>query len=452
MNESNTHNVQETAATDGAPPALSSTSAPLLPTKARIALFTVRDFAIEHALPIIASRPDAELAVVLTTPGPKGRRSPAHLSVMEALHRLGHANVDVLCSNKKSKWPDLLALYDVNLILVSGFPWLIPAAVLDDPRIALGVINFHNSHLPRFQGPNAFGHYMLTGESSVGYCCHRMSAEFDTGPILFTETVPLDMNEDYQDLKLKMPAVFSGMIDKAITLALKGEPGIPQTGTPSHAPKFDDAFRWIDFQNASARDVHNKVRAYYGERDHPKGALANLDDGTVICITKTRYHPVVKVLGMPPPSPVASSSSSNNHNTEFHQYPADDPDVASVASLTTLSSEGMTTTASSSYYGTSNRNNEGSGIMGGSYPGAMMSGPFLGGSSRECSVAGDDSPFFVQCGDTALEILEWHRVREGTVGVPPNLTTTTTPTKQPTQQQQDETGVVAVSSPLPIFA
>jgi methionyl-tRNA formyltransferase len=443
-------NVDTSAAADTLPPAAAPPSPPL-PTKARIALFTVRNFAIEHALPVIAGRPDAELACVLTTPGPKGRRSPAHLSVMEALHRLGHANVDVICSNKKSKWPDLLALYDVNLILVSGFPWLIPAFVLDDPRISLGVINFHNSHLPRFQGPNAFGHYMMSGESSVGYCCHRMSAEFDTGPILFTETVPLDINEDYQDLKLKMPTVFAGMIDKAITLALKGEPGAPQTGTPSHAPKFDDSFRWIDFKTTPALEAHNKVRAFYGERDHPKGALAVLEDGTVVCVTKTRYHPGVKVVGLPPPpSPVVAKN--NNNSTELHQYPEQDPDGASIASLTTLSSEGMTTTASSSNYGggssNSNNNEAGSGVgMSGSYSaGAMMMGPFVGGnSSRDSSIAGDDSPFFVQCHDTTLEVLEWHRVREGAVAVPPSFIPNST-------QQQQDVVVLAAPSPLPIFA
>src|SRR3569832_2409118 len=148
-----------------------------LPTKARIALFTVRSFAIEHAIKVIEKRDDAELACVLTTPGPKGRRSAAHVTVVDALYKNNYANVAVIVSNKKSKWPDLLALYEINLILKSGFPWLIPAFVLEDPRISLGVINFHNSHLPRFMNPNTNGWYMMSGEESVGYCCHRMSAE-----------------------------------------------------------------------------------------------------------------------------------------------------------------------------------------------------------------------------------------------------------------------------------
>jgi methionyl-tRNA formyltransferase len=397
---------------------------PSLPTKARIALFTVRSFAIEQAIPVIKEHPGAELACVVTTPGPKARRSSAHLQVMDALHRLGHHSVDVICTNQKKRWADLLALYSVNLVLVSGFPWLIPPSVLDDPRLSLGVINFHNSHLPRFMGPNAFGWHIVSGEEAVGYCCHRMSADFDTGPILFTQTVPLDVNEDYLDLKAKMPPVFRGMIEKAIDLALEGNPGVPQEGRPSRAPKFTDDFRWIDF-GSTARDVHNKVRAFYGERDHPRGALARMDDGSTICITKTRWRPPVKVVvdgELPLPmrrvvvvgahaatTPDADGTDAMSSAAVVTPTPAallsssppliavdQDPDIASLASLTTLSSESLTASSLDVISGGGNAT--------GSPPGAASSAMLVRDSDHHAI------PFFVQCGDMALEVLEWHRV------------------------------------------
>jgi methionyl-tRNA formyltransferase len=330
----------------------------------RIALFTVRSFAIEHAIRVINSRPDAELACVLTCTGPQSRRSKAHCEVVEALYKAGHHNVDVIVSNKKSKWADLIANYDANAVFCSGFPWLIPESVLNDPRLPLGVINFHNSLLPKLMGPNAFGWQMVLGQEEVGYCVHRMSAEFDTGPILFTETVPLDVNEDYQDLQKKMPAVYTGMVNKAITMALERHPGFPQVGTPSAAPKFDEGFRWIDF-NAPAREIHNKVRAYFGVRDHPKGALAKVN-GETLCFTKTRFVAPVKVLGAPM-FPEESPSS-------------DDTTVSDEASsLNTVSTESFGS----------------EGTMEG-LPGAIL--------------ARYGDTFFVQCGDTTLEVLEWHKV------------------------------------------
>lgn len=270
------------------PTGSSSKNAGTLPTHARVALFTVRSFAVENAIRVIEERPDATLVCVLTTPGPKSRRSTAHIQVLQALYDNGYSNIDVIISNKRSTWAELLAVHQVNLIVCSGFPWLIPESIIHDPRIELGVLNIHNSRLPQYVGPNAFGHAIVNGDKELGYCCHRMSAEFDTGPILFNISVPIDVNEDYQDLKVRMPEIYRGMIDRAITAALAGDPGTPQSGEPSYAPKFSDDFRWIDF-NTNALDIHNKVRAYYGERDHPKGALAVVDEGT-ICITKTRYR------------------------------------------------------------------------------------------------------------------------------------------------------------------
>jgi methionyl-tRNA formyltransferase len=332
-----------------------------LPSVAKIALFTVRSFAIEHAIPVIQAHPNAELVCVLTTPGPKNRRSRAYCEVVDALERCGHANVDLIVSNKKSKWGDLIACYGANLILCSGFPWIIPESLINDPRLPLGVINFHNSLLPKYMGPNAFGWGIVNNDGEVGYTAHRMSPEIDTGPILIAERVPLEVNEDYQDLKKKVPPVFTGMVQRVIGMALAGDPGTPQAGTPSQAPKFDPAFRWIDF-NDTALQNHNKVRAFYGERDHPKGALAKID-GTTLCFTKTRLHPV-KLIDLP--------ELVGEHKEQLPEE------------LTSLTSALSTSSGLSSSVETD------------SLPGAVLTP--------------QGESFFIQCGDTSLEVLEWNVV------------------------------------------
>lgn len=342
-------------------------------TKARIAVFTVRSFAIEHMLAVIQERTDAEIACVLTCPGPQNRRSNAHVEVVNALYQFGYHNVDVIVSNKKSKWADLIAHYDANCVFCSGFPWLIPTSVLDDPRISLGVINFHNSLLPKLMGPNAFGWQIVLGQSEIGYCVHRMSAEFDTGPILFTETVPLDVNEDYQDLQKKMPQVYTAMVHKAITMALEQHPGYPQVGTSSAAPKFTSDFRYIDF-NATALEAHNKVRAYFGVRDHPHGALAVVE-GELLCFTKTRYHAPVKVVG----APLLLLSNDEDRTATNGTTPMDD-----ILSLTTTSTD------------TTHLGDAGESSVTLLLPGTVLA---RGGGT-----------LLIQCGDTSLEVLEWHKV------------------------------------------
>lgn len=396
------------------------------PKKARIALFTVRRFAIEHAVAAIASRPDAELACVLTCPGPQSRRSNAHIEVLDALHQAGLPNVDVICSNKKSKWAELVALYDANLVLCSGFPWLIPESVLNDPRLSLGVINFHNSILPHFMGPNAFGWQIVSNQNHVGYTVHRMSAEFDTGPILFTERVPLDVNEDYQDLqKNYMSAVYTGMVHKAIAMALDCHPGFPQVGTPSCAPKFAPDFRWIDFSRP-ALEAHNKVRAYIGVRDHARGALAKMLDSSgsgsgnvVLCFTKTRYHaPPIKLDG---PSLLLLEQQENRNAALIGGGVVVD-DVPSVDDTTGSSSdEAMSTTTASTddlehheSHGSFSSPNSPTTAKKETFQSSAMTmsaaaippGTILAGRSDD-----DSTSFFIQCGDTSLEVLQWHTVR-----------------------------------------
>ena len=76
---------------------------------------------------------------VVTSPGPKRRRSPTYLEVVAAVL----PGVDVIVSNHPERWAAMLAPLRPDLIISGGFPWRIPADVLALPR--LGAINFHDA-------------------------------------------------------------------------------------------------------------------------------------------------------------------------------------------------------------------------------------------------------------------------------------------------------------------
>jgi hypothetical protein len=42
-------------------------------------------------------------------------------------------NADVIVSNKKSKWPALCKLYDIDLIVCSDFPWILLETLTNNP-------------------------------------------------------------------------------------------------------------------------------------------------------------------------------------------------------------------------------------------------------------------------------------------------------------------------------
>ena len=248
----------------------------------RLAVFTVMDFAVELIQSVASARGD-EIAVVVTCPGPPSRRSDAYLGVVAKVS----PDVDVLVCNHKRTYAAKVAPYAPDALVCLGYPWLLPGDLLDLPP--LGAVNFHNSLLPNYRGPNAFGWAIINGESELGITSHRMDTQFDTGPILQQVSFPLGVNDTIETLMPSMgPAMFQ-MVNDTLDQVAAGDPGRPQQGEGSYAPKFEPEFRYLDFAQP-ALTLHNKIRAYMGGRDLPKGALATIAD-TQICITESFYDP-----------------------------------------------------------------------------------------------------------------------------------------------------------------
>ena len=113
------------------------------PESWRIVVFTNMPGGMIYSLVDEVVRPLGHRVVgVVTSPGPKRRRSPTYLEVVAAVS----PGVDVIVSNHPERWAAMLAPLRPDLIVSGGFPWRIPADVLALPR--LGAINFHDALLP----------------------------------------------------------------------------------------------------------------------------------------------------------------------------------------------------------------------------------------------------------------------------------------------------------------
>ncbi len=221
---------------------------------------------------------------VVTSPGPKRRRSPSYLEVVAAVP----PGVDVIVSNHPERWAAMLAPLRPDLIISGGFPWRIPADVLDLPR--LGAINFHDALLPRHRGPNATGWAFRLGDTEMGLTIHRLAPEFDSGPILAQARIPITDDDDLSTLWAKMADHEAGLLQRALERVARGDPGDPQDESQAtEAGLFEEAWRVIDWSQP-ARTIHNQVRSWIGFRDIPPGALGEID-GETLQITKTRLAP-----------------------------------------------------------------------------------------------------------------------------------------------------------------
>jgi methionyl-tRNA formyltransferase len=221
---------------------------------------------------------------VVTTPGPKRRRSPTYLEVVAAVS----PGIDVIVSNHPERWAAMLAPLQPDLIVSGGFPWRIPADVLALPR--LGAINFHDALLPRHRGPNATGWAFRLDDRETGLTIHRMTPEFDAGTILAQARVPITDDDTWATILSQFVELMPDLLPLALERIARGEPGEPQDERlATEAGLFEEAWRSIDW-GQPARTVHNQVRSWVGLRDIPPGALGEID-GQMTQIIRTRLIP-----------------------------------------------------------------------------------------------------------------------------------------------------------------
>jgi methionyl-tRNA formyltransferase len=221
------------------------------------------------------------LVGVVTGPGPRKRRTTDYLDVVRAVP----PGIDVIVTTHMGRLAAMLAPLRPDLIIVTGFLWILPPAVLQLPR--LGVINFHGGLLPAWRGPNAMAWPFRVGDRELGFTVHRMDEGLDTGPILAQSRVPIGDDDDIDTLIPRLLPTIPDMLAQALARVAAGDPGDPQDeARAGYAPLFTDDWREIDWARP-AREVHNQVRSWIGARGTARGAFGE-SGGERVLITKTR--------------------------------------------------------------------------------------------------------------------------------------------------------------------
>jgi len=171
--------------------------------------------------------------------------------------------VDLLFARDKWAIERLARAYEPDLLVCWGFPWKIPQAALDVPR--LGSINQHPALLPRHRGPIPFAWTVRSGDRDWGFTWHRMDAELDTGNILAQGTVPIEDDDvDIADFAPRLTQVVLDLLPVALDRVAAGDPGDPQPQEgATWAGHFEaDDYAEIDWSH-SAREIHDQVRAWH---------------------------------------------------------------------------------------------------------------------------------------------------------------------------------------------
>jgi len=120
---------------------------------------------------------------------------------------------------------DLLQQDQPNLIVLAGFLWLIPPALIQ--AYPNRIINIHPALLPAYGGKGMYGHHVheaviANKEIESGITIHLVNEEYDKGIHLFQAKVPITETDTPDSLAAKIhqlehrhfPEVIAGYLQK----------------------------------------------------------------------------------------------------------------------------------------------------------------------------------------------------------------------------------------------
>ena len=123
-----------------------------------------------------------------------------------------------------------------------------------------GFLNVHFSLLPKYRGAAPVQRALMEGEKESGVTIFWLDKGMDTGDILMSKPLPVEISDDAETLFAKMTALGTQMLAKTLAICAAGNaPRIPQQGEPSYAAMISPEEALFDF-NAAAREIHDRIR------------------------------------------------------------------------------------------------------------------------------------------------------------------------------------------------
>jgi phosphoribosylglycinamide formyltransferase-1 len=97
----------------------------------------------------------------------------------------------------------VLEKYDIHLLVLAGFLWLIPPYLITAYPGA--IINIHPALLPKYGGKGMYGSHVhqavkAAGETESGITIHYVNEQYDEGDIIFQASCPLQPDDSPEQI------------------------------------------------------------------------------------------------------------------------------------------------------------------------------------------------------------------------------------------------------------
>lgn len=154
-----------------------------------------------------------------------------------------------------------LAGLNADLMVVAAYGLLLPAAILEVPR--LGCINIHASLLPRWRGAAPIQRAILAADEVSGITIMQMDRGLDTGNILAAVPLPILAEWTSADLHDHLKLLGAELLMKTlIQIESNGSGGQPQDDTrATYAHRLEKTVAQIDWHK-DAEIIKRETRAY----------------------------------------------------------------------------------------------------------------------------------------------------------------------------------------------
>lgn len=205
-----------------------------------------------------------EILAVVTQPDKRrGRGSQILASPVKQVAQAQQIPVWQPQSLKKD--PQVLAQLrslSVDAFVVVAYGQILSSEILAMPR--LGCINSHGSLLPKYRGAAPIQWALYQGEAQTGITTMLMDAGMDTGPMLLKATVPIDLQENAQDLAIRLAALSPNLLIKTLQKLDRQQlhPTPQDAAEATYAPLIQKQDYPLDWSR-SAVALHNQVRGFF---------------------------------------------------------------------------------------------------------------------------------------------------------------------------------------------
>ena len=230
--------------------------------KLRIVFMGTPDFAVASLDALL--KHNYNIVGVITAPDKKaGRGRKTHYSDVKNFAIENNLRILQPTNLKDKDFLHELSNLNANLQIVVAFRML-PEEVWQMPEY--GTVNLHGSLLPQYRGAAPINHALINGETETGVTTFFLKKMIDTGNIIMSKKIKIDINDNFESLHDKLKTIGSELIvDTVKSIEENKIDVIEQDKLFSDetklkpAPKLDKEFCRINWNNTTD-NIYNFIR------------------------------------------------------------------------------------------------------------------------------------------------------------------------------------------------